>query len=136
MVVLGAYILGSGICGGAKNEAMLIGGRTIQGVGSGGLVMAAEVIIADLVPLRHRGNYVSMLLVVSTVGNAIGPFVGGVIVENTTWRWVSWLRMKALKLLKLINFLGLLPKSSNWRNCHGLLLLVPQPPLRPRASHP
>lgn len=68
---------------------MLIVGRTIQGIGSGGLNMASEVIISDLVPLRLRGNYIAMLLLVASVGFAIGPFVGGAIVENTTWRWVS-----------------------------------------------
>jgi MFS family permease len=68
---------------------MLIAGRAIQGIGSGGLNMAADVVISDLVPLRYRGNYIAMLLLVGTAGFAIGPFVGGIIVENTTWRWVS-----------------------------------------------
>jgi MFS family permease len=86
--VLGTYLLGSGICGGASSEAMLIAGRAVQGIGSGGLNMAADVIVSDLVPLRYRGNYISMLLLISAVGFAIGPFVGGAIVENTTWRWV------------------------------------------------
>ncbi|VUC28736.1 unnamed protein product [Clonostachys rosea] len=91
--VLGLYVLGSGICGGATTEAMLIAGRTIQGIGSGGLNMSGEVIISDLVPLRYRGKYVALLLVVSTVGYSIGPFVGGAIVENSTWRWVFYLNL-------------------------------------------
>lgn len=92
--VFAAYTLGSGIAGGANEEIMLIAGRTIQGIGSGGLNMAADVVISDLVPLRYRGNYIAMLLLVATVGFAIGPFVGGVIVEHTTWRWVSCLILK------------------------------------------
>ena len=73
----------------ANGGAMLIAGRTIQGIGSGGLNAAADVIIGDLVPLRYRGNYIALLLIVATVGYAIGPIVGGLIVENTSWRWVS-----------------------------------------------
>ena len=87
--VFAAYTLGSGIAGGANEEIMLIAGRTIQGLGSGGLNMTADVIISDLVPLRYRGNYIAMLLAVASVGFAIGPFIGGAIVENSSWRWVG-----------------------------------------------
>ncbi|RGP58514.1 hypothetical protein FLONG3_11427 [Fusarium longipes] len=89
MFIFAIYTLGSGIAGGANGGAMLIAGRTIQGIGSGGITMANDVIVSDLVPLRYRGNYIAILLLVMTVGFAIGPFLGGVIVENTTWRWAS-----------------------------------------------
>lgn len=51
--------------------------------------MAANVVVSDLVPLRYRGNYIAMLAIVVTIGFSIGPFVGGSIVENTSWRWVG-----------------------------------------------
>ncbi|KAI5458155.1 major facilitator superfamily domain-containing protein [Mariannaea sp. PMI_226] len=91
--VFAAYTLGSGIAGGANGPAMLIAGRAIMGIGSGGLNVAADVIISDLVPLRYRGNYIAILLVVATIGFAIGPFIGGIIVERTSWRWVFYLNL-------------------------------------------
>jgi MFS family permease len=91
MAIVAFFTLGSGICGGATNGAMLIVGRAIQGIGSGGLYIIIDIIVSDLVPLRIRGNYMSVVLVIYTIGLAIGPWVGGIIVETTTWRWVFYL---------------------------------------------
>ncbi|CAJ0552789.1 Ff.00g008670.m01.CDS01 [Fusarium sp. VM40] len=93
MFIFAIYTLGSGIAGGANGGAMLITGRAIQGVGSGGVTMINDVIISDLVPLRYRGNYIAILLLVATIGFAIGPFLGGIIVEKTSWRWVFYLNL-------------------------------------------
>ncbi|UNI19389.1 hypothetical protein JDV02_005574 [Purpureocillium takamizusanense] len=88
MAIVAFFTLGSGISGGATNGAMLIAGRAVQGIGSGGIYIIIDIIVSDLVPLRERGNYMSVVLIVYTVGLAIGPWVGGIIVETTTWRWI------------------------------------------------
>lgn len=93
MFIVAVYTLGSGICGGANSGAMLIAGRAVQGIGSGGLNMIVDVVISDLVPLRERGNYIALILTVYSVGTSIGPFVGGIIVERTTWRWVFYINL-------------------------------------------
>ncbi|KAI2473092.1 MFS general substrate transporter [Annulohypoxylon bovei var. microspora] len=87
------FTLGSGICGGAKSSAMLIAGRGVQGAGSGGIGMIVSIIIADLVPLRERGYFLAIIMILYTVGMTCGPIVGGAIVDATTWRWVFWINL-------------------------------------------
>ncbi|RAH76708.1 MFS general substrate transporter [Aspergillus japonicus CBS 114.51] len=88
LVIVSLFTLGSGICGGAHNGAMLIAGCAVQGMGSGGINMIVDVIVSDLVPLRERGNYMAFVLLVYFVGTALGLWIGGAIVDNSTWRWI------------------------------------------------
>ncbi|CAK7240847.1 MAG: hypothetical protein STHCBS139747_002297 [Sporothrix thermara] len=81
LAIVALFALGSGLAGGAHNGATLIAGRAVQGMGSGGINMIVDVIVSDLVPLRERGNYISLVLLVYFVGMALGPYVGGAIVQ-------------------------------------------------------
>ncbi|PWY82164.1 DNA repair protein RAD50 [Aspergillus heteromorphus CBS 117.55] len=93
LFIVSLFTLGSGICGGATSGAMLIAGRAVQGMGSGGINMIVDIIVSDLVPLRERGNYVAFVLVVYFVGTALGPWIGGAIVDNSSWRWVFYINL-------------------------------------------
>ncbi|KAI0853779.1 MFS general substrate transporter [Daldinia vernicosa] len=95
--IVAIYIIGSGICGGAKNSAMLIAGRAIQGMGSGGINMIIDIIVSDLVPLRQRGNFIAIIIAI----------YGGVIVENTSWRWVFYINLPIGGLAFILLFLFL-----------------------------
>ncbi|GAW16653.1 hypothetical protein ANO14919_060890 [Xylariales sp. No.14919] len=88
-----AFILGSGICGGATNIATIIAGRAIQGIGGSGISVLCETIICDLVPLRERGNYMAIMFGMISVGAALGPLFGGLLVTYSTWRWAFYLAL-------------------------------------------
>lgn len=81
------FALGSGIAGGASNVAMLIAGRTIQGLGAGGIYVLIDIVCCDLVPLRERGKWLGLMFSWSGVGAALGSPVGGALAE-ANWRWI------------------------------------------------
>lgn len=51
------FALGSALCGAAQDQYVLIAGRTVQGLGGGGIRSLAVIILADLVTLEERGTY-------------------------------------------------------------------------------
>lgn len=69
----------------AQTAATLLAGRTIQGLGDGGITTLAEVILTDFVPLRLRGHYFAILSSVWAIGSMAGPVMGAGFAENLTW---------------------------------------------------
>lgn len=93
LVSISAFALGSGLAGGSKSLSMLISGRVIQGIGSGGILMLVELIICDLVPLRQRGTYLGMVLSGGAFGAILGPVVGGALSTGSNWRWMFYMNL-------------------------------------------
>ncbi|KAF2684442.1 MFS general substrate transporter [Lentithecium fluviatile CBS 122367] len=88
LVSLTLFTLGTVLCTAANDFTVMLVGRSIQGIGGGGVITLSQVIFCDIVPLRLRPKYFAMVLLSWSVGTIIGPIVGGAFVERTTWRWV------------------------------------------------
>ncbi|KAI1132437.1 major facilitator superfamily domain-containing protein [Nemania abortiva] len=130
------FTVGSGIAGGARNPAMLISGRTVQGIGAGGLYVLLDIVCCDLVPLRERGKYVGLMNSFAGLAAALGPPLGGVIAE-ANWRWIFYLNIPicGVALIAILTFMRMRTGPSNveeiskskWKRLDyiGSLLFVP-----------
>ncbi|OBZ67783.1 putative transporter C3H1.06c [Grifola frondosa] len=107
LACLALFALGSGICGGAKSMAMLIAGRTVQGLGGGGIQSLSAIILADLVTLHERGLYAGLFGLTWSIACIIGPVVGGSLADRGQWRWLFYLNLPICGLAAIFVFMFL-----------------------------
>jgi predicted MFS family arabinose efflux permease len=69
------FIIGSVIGALAPDMTWLIGGRGVQGLGGGGLMILRQAIIADVVPARERGRYMGVMGGVFALSSVAGPLL-------------------------------------------------------------
>ncbi|RDW74160.1 MFS general substrate transporter-61 [Coleophoma crateriformis] len=91
LVCLGLLATGDLLCGFATSANMLFVFRAIAGIGAGGVNSVAMIIVSDITTLESRGKYQGILGAVIALANGTGPFLGGVLVEKASWRWVFWI---------------------------------------------
>lgn len=79
------FAVGSAVCGSANTMEAMIAGRTVAGIGGGGILASVEIVVADLVPLAERGLFFGILGMVWAISSAIGPVIGGLLADSN-WR--------------------------------------------------
>ncbi|KAH7399604.1 major facilitator superfamily domain-containing protein [Pyrenochaeta sp. MPI-SDFR-AT-0127] len=115
-VSLAFFLAGSIVAAVANNFTVVLVGRSIQGVGGGGIICLTEMVVVDTVPLRERGKWFSFFGAMWSVGTVAGPLLGGGFSQNVSWRWVFWINLPFLGLGSILVtlFLKLNQKHSSF----------------------
>ena len=93
MVGLAIFTGASLACGLAPNGGFLIGARVVQGLGGALMNPATLSIITATFPPRQRGTAIGIWAGVSAMALAIGPLVGGLLVEHVNWNWIFFINV-------------------------------------------
>ncbi|KAK4067186.1 uncharacterized protein Triagg1_7914 [Trichoderma aggressivum f. europaeum] len=98
LAALLVFALGTILCGVAPSWTMMLAGRTVQGVGGGGIVSLTTMLVTDMAPLRERARLYALIACIWTVGSATGPIIGGSLCKTNTWRWIFWINLPIITI--------------------------------------
>src|SRR2546423_12098191 len=87
VVSLVVFIAGSALCGLASSTGVLVAFRVVQGVGGGMILPIGQLMMADAAGPKRMGRVMSIVAVPAMLAPILGPALGGVIVDNASWRW-------------------------------------------------
>jgi EmrB/QacA subfamily drug resistance transporter len=100
MYLLGLYGFGtlSLLCGLAPNSEALIAFRILQGIFGALLIPGSLAIINTNFPLEERGRAIGTWSAWSGATTAIGPLVGGYLIDAATWRWIFFINVPLIAI--------------------------------------
>jgi EmrB/QacA subfamily drug resistance transporter len=108
------FTLGSALCGLAQSATELIVFRVLQGVGGGMILPIGQLMMAEAAGPKRMGRVMSVVAVPAMLAPILGPTLGGLILDNTTWRWIFYVNLP-IGILAVVSALRLLPTVARQR---------------------
>jgi len=122
------FIVGSILCGVAWNVTALIAFRALQGVGGGMIMPVGQTMLARKAGPGRMARVMSVIAVPAMLGPVLGPVIGGLIVDDLSWRWMFYVNVP-LCVLALTLAITILPRDTGSAAAKidglGLALLSP-----------
>src|SRR5256885_5434125 len=126
------FTAGSLLCGAASDATQLIVFRVIQGVGGGLILPVGQLMMASAAGPGRMGRVMSVVAVPAMLAPILGPALGGLILDNASWRWIFFVNAPIGVLASIAAIRGL-PRSEKHDagplDVLGLVLLVTGMPL-------
>lgn len=117
------FVAGLVIAGLAPSMEVLVLGRLLQGLGTGGQTVALYVVVARVYPAHLHGRVFAAFSAAWVIPSIVGPFLAGFVAEQLHWRWV----FLGVAVLKLVAF------TVVYLRLHDLPLRVEDPSRAPVA---
>jgi EmrB/QacA subfamily drug resistance transporter len=93
LIGVGIFALASAACGLASSVEQLVAARSIQGVGAACMVPGSLSIISAAFPEEARGKAIGTWSGFTAITTALGPVLGGWLIEHASWRWIFFLNI-------------------------------------------
>ncbi|MDQ1602935.1 MAG: hypothetical protein QOE01_780 [Actinomycetota bacterium] len=90
---IGAFLVGSILCGFAWSMPSLIAFRAIQGIGAGSVLPMTMTVVGDMYTVEERAKVQGYIASVWGVSSVIGPTLGGVFSDYLSWRWIFFVNI-------------------------------------------
>ncbi len=104
LIGVALFASASAACGFAADIRQLIAARAIQGLGAALLVPGSLAIISSSFPENERGRAIGTWSGLSAITTALGPVIGGWLIEHVSWRAVFFINVPLAFLVILISF--------------------------------
>jgi EmrB/QacA subfamily drug resistance transporter len=126
------FTAGSILCGVASSATELIVFRVVQGIGGGLILPLGQLMMATAAGPRRMGRVMSVVAVPAMLAPILGPALGGIILDNASWRWIFFVNVPIGMVAIVLGLRGL-PRGEKQDagrlDLLGLLLLVTGMPL-------
>jgi EmrB/QacA subfamily drug resistance transporter len=93
LFALTMFTAASALCGAAESVNQLIAFRILQGVGGGMLTPVGTAMLYRAFPPAERARASAVLTIPIVIAPALGPVLGGFIVDNFSWRWIFYINL-------------------------------------------
>jgi EmrB/QacA subfamily drug resistance transporter len=126
------FTVGSALCGLATSPTELIVFRVLQGAGGGMIMPLGQQMMAEAAGPKRMGRVMSIVAVPVMLAPILGPTVGGLIVQNISWRWIFYVNVP-IGVVAVVAALRTLPwgepQPTDRLDVPGLLLMSTGVPL-------
>ena len=126
------FTAGSALCGLATSTTELIVFRVLQGVGGGMILPIGQLMMAEAAGPKRMGRVMSVVAVPAMLAPILGPTIGGLIIQNTSWRWIFYVNVPigVIAVAPALRYLpSLKPEAADEARLPGLALMATGLPL-------